>query len=444
MPPRKPPSARAAAAAARPKSQYKQIDKRKYDRRALDLADDAERTRGRVHASDAARVWHDVHDGGRVTDIEYATLARIAMDGMYKMTRGVTTFFRDKVSAHRRWRTLRRTVEFVALAKAGARRHRRNEDEDEFENERERERGGWEPTSTPARAARAAWQRILPALLALLATRAIVTATAATGSPPRAVAGAAAAAAAAAVLVPALIATWALEFIRLSPWSPVRLPPGSLAARVCDVVLVADERERVHGLARWTLAAWLACVAFPADCAVAAVAISGSMKCLFGGDEGGASRNRRLAVACVAFAITWALHGAVFVGMPRSPPIPPQPLPPAPPPASFADAVATSACMLVAASVGAAASMTSGTTGVGGVARNAGMVIETPGAWALAAVSGVVAAAAAAGADEAAATVRNSRSMRSVVRDAASRDAVAPLVIAGVAYVSRGVVLGWA
>ena len=234
----------------------------------------------------------------------------------------------------------------------------------------------------------------------------------------------------------------------------MRLPPGSLAARVCDVVLVADERERVHGLARWTLAAWLACVAFPADCAVAAVAISGSMKCLFGGDEGGASRNRRLAVACVAFAITWALHGAVFVGMPRSPPIPPQPLPPAPPPASFADAVATSACMLVAASVGAAASMTSGTTGVGGVARNAGLVIETPGAWALAAVSGVVAAAAAAGADEAAAaaagadeaaaTVRNSRSMRSVVRDAASRDAVAPLVIAGVAYVSRGVVLGWA
>ena len=120
--------------------------------------------------------------------------------------------------------------------------------------------------------------------------------------------------------------------------------------------------------------------------------------------------------------------------------------------------------MLVAASVGAAASMTSGTTGVGGVARNAGLVIETPGAWALAAVSGVVAAAAAAGADEAAAaaagadeaaaaaagadeaaaTVRNSRSMRSVVRDAASRDAVAPLVIAGVAYVSRGVVLGWA
>jgi hypothetical protein len=217
MPPRKPPSARAAAAAARPKSQYKQIDKRKYDRRALDLADDAERTRGRVHASDAARVWHDVHDGGRVTDIEYATLARIAMDGMYKMTRGVTTFFRDKVSAHRRWRTLRRTVEFVALAKAGARRHRRNEDEDEFENERERERGGWEPTSTPSRAARAAWQRILPALLALLATRAIVPATAATGSPPRAVAGAAAAAAAAAVLVPALIATWVRS---ISHWSP--------------------------------------------------------------------------------------------------------------------------------------------------------------------------------------------------------------------------------
>ena len=61
-----------------PAKQYRQIDGVRYDDKALGVADDAVKARGKIVLSDARKVFESVLDGPGITRVEYDTLAFVA------------------------------------------------------------------------------------------------------------------------------------------------------------------------------------------------------------------------------------------------------------------------------------------------------------------------------------------------------------------------------
>ena len=64
-----------------PAKQYRQIDGVRYDDKALGVADDAVKARGKITLSDARKVFESVLDGPGITRTEYDTLAFVANGG---------------------------------------------------------------------------------------------------------------------------------------------------------------------------------------------------------------------------------------------------------------------------------------------------------------------------------------------------------------------------
>ena len=64
-----------------PAKQYRQIDGVRYDDKALRVADDAVKARGKIALSDARRVFESVLDGPGITRAEVDTLAFVANGG---------------------------------------------------------------------------------------------------------------------------------------------------------------------------------------------------------------------------------------------------------------------------------------------------------------------------------------------------------------------------
>ena len=64
-----------------PAKQYRQIDGVRYDDKALGVADDAVKARGKIALSDARKVFESVLDGPGITRVEYDTLAFVANGG---------------------------------------------------------------------------------------------------------------------------------------------------------------------------------------------------------------------------------------------------------------------------------------------------------------------------------------------------------------------------
>ena len=84
---------------ARAPRAYRVEDGERCDANALAIADAAVARHGRLRIEDARAVWKDVHDGGRVTEIEYNTIARIAETR--EMTVASKKFLLEKAEAHR-------------------------------------------------------------------------------------------------------------------------------------------------------------------------------------------------------------------------------------------------------------------------------------------------------------------------------------------------------
>ncbi len=81
-------------------SYYKVIDGKKYDREMLEIADRATQGKGdgRISLADAKKLITAVTDGGRYTDIEKDTMARIRDN--YRFTDEADAWFREEI---RRW-----------------------------------------------------------------------------------------------------------------------------------------------------------------------------------------------------------------------------------------------------------------------------------------------------------------------------------------------------
>lgn len=79
-------------------SGYKTIDKVRYDRSCLDLADHLFKD-GTIDVADAKQLWADVEDGHRVTTTEQRTIKYIIDN--YKLTEGAKQFLADQLQSDR-------------------------------------------------------------------------------------------------------------------------------------------------------------------------------------------------------------------------------------------------------------------------------------------------------------------------------------------------------
>jgi polyhydroxyalkanoate synthesis regulator phasin len=75
---------------------YKCINKIRYDRSCLDLADHLVKD-GKLDVADAKQIWDDVEDGGRVTVVEQRTVSYIL--DQYTVTEGARKFLEKKLAA---------------------------------------------------------------------------------------------------------------------------------------------------------------------------------------------------------------------------------------------------------------------------------------------------------------------------------------------------------
>lgn len=76
-------------------SLYKQINKVRYDRSCLDLADHLAKD-GKIDLGDAKKLWEDVMDGNRVTDTEKRTIEYVRDN--FTLTDGAKEFFGGKLA----------------------------------------------------------------------------------------------------------------------------------------------------------------------------------------------------------------------------------------------------------------------------------------------------------------------------------------------------------
>ena len=86
-----------------PAKQYRQIDGVRYDDKALGVADDAVKARGKIALSDARKVFESVLDGPGITRTEYETLAFVANGGengaQYRVVASAKAFLLTKAIA---------------------------------------------------------------------------------------------------------------------------------------------------------------------------------------------------------------------------------------------------------------------------------------------------------------------------------------------------------
>ena len=86
-----------------PAKQYRQIDGVRYDDKALGVADDAVKARGKITLSDARKVFESVLDGPGITRTEYDTLAFVANGGengaQYRVVASAKAFLLTKAIA---------------------------------------------------------------------------------------------------------------------------------------------------------------------------------------------------------------------------------------------------------------------------------------------------------------------------------------------------------
>ena len=86
-----------------PSKQYRQIDGVRYDDKALGVADDAVKARGKITLSDARKVFESVLDGPGITRTEYDTLAFVANGGengaQYRVVASAKAFLLTKAIA---------------------------------------------------------------------------------------------------------------------------------------------------------------------------------------------------------------------------------------------------------------------------------------------------------------------------------------------------------
>jgi hypothetical protein len=84
-----------------PAKQYRQIDGVRYDDKALVVADDAVKARGKIALSDARKVFESVLDGPGITRVEYDTLAFVANGGadgaQYRVVASAKAFLLGKM-----------------------------------------------------------------------------------------------------------------------------------------------------------------------------------------------------------------------------------------------------------------------------------------------------------------------------------------------------------
>jgi hypothetical protein len=84
-----------------PAKQYRQIDGVRYDDKALGVADDAVKARGKIALSDARKVFESVLDGPGITRVEYDTLAFVANGGadgaQYRVVASAKAFLLGKM-----------------------------------------------------------------------------------------------------------------------------------------------------------------------------------------------------------------------------------------------------------------------------------------------------------------------------------------------------------
>ena len=84
-----------------PAKQYRQIDGVRYDDKALGVADDAVKARGKIVLSDARKVFESVLDGPGITRVEYDTLAFVANGGadgaQYRVVASAKAFLLGKM-----------------------------------------------------------------------------------------------------------------------------------------------------------------------------------------------------------------------------------------------------------------------------------------------------------------------------------------------------------
>ena len=84
-----------------PAKQYRQIDGARYDDKALGVADDAVKARGKIALSDARKVFESVLDGPGITRVEYDTLAFVANGGadgaQYRVVASAKAFLLGKM-----------------------------------------------------------------------------------------------------------------------------------------------------------------------------------------------------------------------------------------------------------------------------------------------------------------------------------------------------------
>lgn len=81
-------------------SSYKTVDKVRYDRSCLDLADHLAKD-GKIDLADAKQLWADVQDGHRITVIESRTIEYILSNKTYDLTDGARSFLETSVKADR-------------------------------------------------------------------------------------------------------------------------------------------------------------------------------------------------------------------------------------------------------------------------------------------------------------------------------------------------------
>ena len=86
-----------------PAKQYRQIDGVRYDDKAMGVADDAVKARGKITLSDARKVFESVLDGPGITRTEYDTLAFVANGGengaQYRVVASAKAFLLTKAIA---------------------------------------------------------------------------------------------------------------------------------------------------------------------------------------------------------------------------------------------------------------------------------------------------------------------------------------------------------
>ena len=89
---------------ARPARPYRSVDGRKLDENALTIADNAVGRHRILRLGDVEAMWEDVQDGGKVTEVEFNTLAHVhggGVDGEYAMTAPAKSFLWNKLQSHR-------------------------------------------------------------------------------------------------------------------------------------------------------------------------------------------------------------------------------------------------------------------------------------------------------------------------------------------------------